>query len=267
MTETRVNSPSRGLLVGHRVVSRSLAALLAVVSLAPITAAANPRHVKPSGSALSRLEQYEPYITYFTSLRYGELQHSISSDYIRALILTESAAQKFAVSNKGARGLTQIMPETGRLAVRNILAEGVDYRYVEEEKLVRYNADMLYDPSVNILIACYLGARYHADYSGRSDLSAAAWNAGPEAVARYGNRIPNYRETRGMVARVVGYLNYFNAYPMTGSASEPAQVGPTASAGPVGSAGWSDSNHDRWDTNGWNDPGWDEKKVNWAMPY
>ena len=89
-------------------------------------------------------------------------------------------------------------------------------------------------------------------------------NAGPEAVAKYGNRIPNYRETRGMVARLVGYLNYFNAYPMTVSSSAPAP-GPVASSEPR--MGFSDSNHDRWDTQGWNQPGWDEKKVNWDLPF
>jgi soluble lytic murein transglycosylase-like protein len=189
------------------------------------------------------------------------MQNAVSSDYIRALILTESAAQKYAVSNKGARGLTQIMPETGRLAISDILAEGFDYEYVDEEKLASYNADHLYDPCVNILIACYLGARYHADYSGRSDLSAAAWNAGPEAVAKYGNRIPAYRETRGMVARLVGYLNYLSAYPV--SSTQPGQVPTVASAG----VNWSDLSHSRWDTKGWTDPGWDEKKVNWEIPF
>ena len=264
MTEKRADFPTVGLRTGRPFLARTAIALFALTLLVPSFASATGRHVRPSNTALSRLEQYEPYIAYFTSLRYGEFQNTVSPEYIRALILTESAAQKFAVSRKGARGLTQIMPETGRLAVRDLLGAGVDYRYVDEEKLLRYNADMLYDPGINILIACHLGAQYHADYRGRSDLSAAAWNAGPEAVARYGNRVPNYRETRGMVARLVGYLNYFNAYPkpVSVSAVEPAKVGDTASA-----LKWSDSNHDRWDTQGWNDPGWDEKKVNWDLPF
>jgi len=266
MTGHRVDSPTRGLLVGYARAwsfARLLASVLLVTLLTPSFATAVPpsRHIKPSDTALSRLEQYEQYIAYFSSLRYGPMQSPVSPDYIRALILTESAAQKYAVSNKGARGLTQIMPETGRLAMQDILTAGFDYEYVDEEKLARYNADMLYYPCVNILIACYLGALYHADYAGRTDLVAAAWNAGPDAVAKYGNRIPAYRETRGMVTRLVGYLDYLSEYPI--SSTQPGQAPTTASAG----VNWSDLSHSRWDTKGWTDPGWDEKKVNWELPF
>jgi soluble lytic murein transglycosylase-like protein len=34
----------------------------------------------------------------------------------------------------------------------------------------------------------------------------AAYNAGEGAVAKYGNRIPPYRETQTYVRRVLGYL-------------------------------------------------------------
>jgi soluble lytic murein transglycosylase-like protein len=231
-----------------------LAGLVAAVSLVSSAAEANaPRHVyKPTESALTRLEQYEPYIAYFTSLSYGPVNSTVSPNYVRALILTESAGQKLAVSKKGARGLTQIMPETGRLAARDIVASGFDFRYIEESRLVRYNPDMLYDPAINILIACYLGAQYHADYSGRSDLVAAAWNAGPHAVARYGMRTPPYRETRGMVHRLVGYLNYFT------TASPDTR---TAAFIPAIASRFTDLSHERWDTDGWNEPGWDGKKA------
>ena len=189
--------------------------------------------------------------------------------------MTESAAQKFAVSNKGARGLTQIMPETGRLAINALRDSGADFRYIDESRFSRYNSDLLYDPAVNILIACHLGAIYHADYSGRSDLVAAAWNAGPQAVLRYGYRTPPYQETRGMVHRLVGYLNYFSttypAAPSFRSASASASLPVAASGEAVKTAGYSpsiasrvtDHSHPRWDTSGWNEPGWDEKKVGW----
>jgi soluble lytic murein transglycosylase-like protein len=252
MTETRAVACAR-----TRPVSTALRLAFAV-SLTVLAfsthASANPSlHVrKPTDTSLARLEQYEPYIAYFTSLSYGPLNSTVTPNYVRALILTESAAQKFAVSNKGARGLTQIMPETGRLAARDIVESGFDFRYIEESRLVRYNPDMLYDPAINILIACYLGAQYHADYSGRTDLVAAAWNAGPYAVARYGMRTPPYQETRGMVHRLVGYLNYFQtASPDT----RPATFIPAIASR------YTDLSHQRWDTDGWNHPGWDEKKV------
>ena len=69
-----------------------------------------------------------------------------------------------------------------------------------------------------ILIACHLNAQYHDAYNGRSDLSAAAWNAGPGAVDRYGKKVPNYAETKGMVKRLMGYMSYFESLDATASA-------------------------------------------------
>src|SRR5262249_12849701 len=136
MTARRVDSPTRGFRIGYaarssfgRLASAVFVATLLTPSIASAVTPLGFRHIKPSDSALSRLQQYEPYIAYFTSLRYGPMQSPVSPDYIRALILTESAGEKYAVSNKGARGLTQIMPDTGRLAAQDIIADGMDYQY------------------------------------------------------------------------------------------------------------------------------------------
>jgi len=182
----------------------------------------------------------------------------VSPNYIRALILTESAAEKFAISSKGARGLTQIMPDTGRLAAQEIVASGLDFDYVDERRLSRYSADMLYDPAINILIACYLGALYHSDYSGRVDLVAAAWNAGPQAVARYGYRTPPYQETQGMVLRLVGFLNYFTA-----TSPSPTRTRTV----PAATGRYRDLSNPRWNTDDWDRPGWDEKKIDWETKF
>ncbi len=207
--------------------------------------------IQPTTAQLARLGRYERYIEYFAGLAYGPQQSRVSADYIRALILTESSAQRYAVSHKGARGLTQIMPDTGRMAARELAASGIDFRYVDERKLAAYHPDVLFDPAVNILIACYLGALYHTDYHGRIDLAAAAWNAGPQAVARYGNRMPPFRETHGMIHRLVGYLTYFSR--------QKGALRP--------SLRWSDFSGRRWDTSEWHEPGWDSKKVDWRMPF
>jgi soluble lytic murein transglycosylase-like protein len=213
---------------------------------------------EPSEAQLRRLADYERYIGYFSSLPYGPSQSRVSPEYIRALILTESAAYRLALSNKGARGLTQIMPETGRLAVYGILASGIDYDYVDERRLANYKAEVLYDPAVNILIACYLGALYHADYSGRVELMAAAWNAGPQAVARHGYRTPPYEETQGMVHRVVGFLNYFSANSLATAGASVAAPKPWRYRNPA---------HQRWDTTGWDQPGWDERRIDWSAKF
>jgi soluble lytic murein transglycosylase-like protein len=258
MSEARAEEPTPHH--SWRVLAPFVLIALAILTLsAPASAKQFATQLrKPSASQLDRLARYEPYIDYFTSIAYGPAGSSVSPDYIRALILTESAGEKFAVSNKGARGLTQIMPDTGRLAAQDIVASGLDFEYVDERRLASYSPDVLYDPAVNILIACYLGALYHADYSGRVDLVAAAWNAGPQAVARYGYRTPPYEETQGMVLRLVGFLNYFNA-------TSPA--GRRATIVPAVTARYTDLSNPRWNTEGWDQPGWDENKINWEAKF
>lgn len=89
----------------------------------------------------------------------------------------ESDFDPHSVSSKGAMGVMQLMPATARaLGVRD-----------------PFNA------AQNIAAgARYLRALMRL-YGGNVRLSLAAYNAGPGAVARYGDTIPPYRETRSYV--------------------------------------------------------------------
>jgi soluble lytic murein transglycosylase-like protein len=113
------------------------------------------------------------------SKRYG-----VDADLVDAVIHVESRYKAHARSPKGALGLMQVMPATGR-------RYGVD------------NPSHLLDPVVNVGV----GVRYlrdlHEMFGGRVDLVAAAYNAGEGSVQRYGNRIPPYPETRSYVAQVL----------------------------------------------------------------
>jgi soluble lytic murein transglycosylase-like protein len=149
-------------------------------------------------------------VRYFTSLTYGPNHARVSADYIRALILVESAGLRTAESPRGAKGLTQILPQTAQLALAELARDGVDYLYIDERVFRNFHPDDLYDPALNILIACHLSATYHAMYDGDTELIVSAWNAGPGAVARYGNQPPPYDETRGMIGRILGYLTYLD---------------------------------------------------------
>lgn len=172
--------------------------------------------VGPSPLQLGRLYKFEAYIRYFTSISYGPNDARVSPEYLKALILTESGGHRFAHSSKGARGLTQIMPATARNVAKKLVEEGYDYLYIDEKKdLAHFSADRLYDPAINILIACYLSATYHERFEGRTELVAAAWNAGPGAVTRYGNEPPPYRETRALITRILGYMDFFQAVRLT----------------------------------------------------
>lgn len=98
---------------------------------------------------------------------------------VRSVARTESAYNPNAVSAKGAIGLMQLMPATAsELGVKPTLPE--------ENALggAKYLRDLL--------------VRYH----GNAVLALAAYNAGPNAVSKYGG-VPPYAETRQYVERVL----------------------------------------------------------------
>jgi soluble lytic murein transglycosylase-like protein len=104
---------------------------------------------------------------------------------IHAVITVESGYNPSARSRAGAVGLMQLMPETAR----------------------RYGVTNRLDPSQNI----HGGARYLRDlkamFGNNLQLVIAAYNAGEEAVMKYGRRIPPYRETIAYVPKVMGHYN------------------------------------------------------------
>ncbi len=105
--------------------------------------------------------------------------NSVDESLIRAIIHAESAYQPDAQSPKGAQGLMQLMPAT--------------------QKQLKVSDP--FDPASNI----EGGTRYLADllleFKGDISLAAAAYNAGPNAVRKYGG-VPPYDETREYVRRV-----------------------------------------------------------------
>jgi hypothetical protein len=117
--------------------------------------------------------QYDPMILKASSL------FGVDSSLVRAVIAVESAFNRYARSHKGALGLMQLMPDTGR----------------------RYGVANAYDPWQNIRG----GTAHLRDLIDEFDdlsLALAAYNAGPTPVRRYG-AIPPYAETRNYVRRVL----------------------------------------------------------------
>lgn len=113
------------------------------------------------------------------------LKHAVDVSLIQSIIRAESNYNSRAISSKGAVGLMQLMPETAK----------------------KYGVDDLFDVRENI----EGGVRYLKDlikaYDGKADLVLAAYNAGQEAIKKYGG-IPPYPETKEYIGRVraSGYM-------------------------------------------------------------
>ena len=161
------------------------------------------RAVRIPADALRRLRRYDHLVEYFCSFAYVQPRHKVNPDFLRALILAESNANPRALSKKGARGLTQLLYPTAKKAAADLAASRVHFRYVSKRTLRHLRPKDLYDPAVNILIACYLVATYNHRFHGRLDLVVAAWNAGEHSLA--GGRVPPYPETRNLIGKVNGY--------------------------------------------------------------
>ncbi|WP_196483506.1 lytic transglycosylase domain-containing protein [Burkholderia territorii] len=106
---------------------------------------------------------------------------NVPPELLRAVIDVESGYNPKAVSDKGALGLMQLMPDTAR----------------------RFSGGDMFDPRDNVLT----GARYLRFllnlFKENVELTLAAYNAGENAVIRAGYRIPSSPQTRDYVPRVL----------------------------------------------------------------
>lgn len=168
-------------------------------------------HEVPPKSTLERLNDFEEYIRYFTSLSFSRPGYKVNGNFLRALISAESAANPYAVSDKNAIGLTQITWETGRIAARELYNTKYDFKFVDENRLKDLQESDLFDPAINILICVYLIDKYNANYNGNLALIISAWNAGPGSIIQY-RGYPPYDETLTLIARVNSYLKYYMKY-------------------------------------------------------
>jgi soluble lytic murein transglycosylase-like protein len=146
----------------------------------------------PSGSKAEKLSIWEDGggdpNTIYLDPQYNQIINEACAYYkvdpalIKAMIKCESNFNRYAVSHAGAQGLMQLMPGTAR----------------------RFNVSDPFHPVENIWAGVYyvkfLMVLFNNDY----DRVIAGYNAGENAVIRYGG-IPPYKETRGYVKRV----NYY----------------------------------------------------------
>ena len=107
-------------------------------------------------------------------------RNSVDPLLLYSIMHQESSFKPRAMSNKGARGLMQLIPATAS----------------------RFGVTNIWDPKQNI----EGGARYMRFllnlFNGDVRLALAGYNAGEGAVMKYGNQVPPYSETREYVRRI-----------------------------------------------------------------
>ena len=109
---------------------------------------------------------------------------------IKAVIHAESAFNPRARSPKNAIGLMQVLPGTAR----DLGLSAQPTASVEQ---------LLTDPRVSIVVGTKYLAEQLERFGGNVELAVAAYNAGPGAVIKAGNKVPPYAETRAYVQRVL----------------------------------------------------------------
>jgi len=150
----------------------------------------------PRGSA-SRRQELWPAVEELSR------KHGIDPGLVDLMIRMESGYNPRAVSAKGARGVMQLMPATARRF-------GVEDSFNAYENLgagIRYFGELL--------------DRFDNDLA----LALAAYNAGPEAVARHGG-VPPYRETRNYVSSILTAYQGTGGPVLSGGFGKPAKRRP-----------------------------------------
>jgi soluble lytic murein transglycosylase-like protein len=136
----------------------------------------NMTHTKLENRATDYKDAIEAY----------SIAYELDPKLVKAIIATESCFDRKAVSSVGAQGLMQLMPATAKeLGVSNSFDANQNIRGG-----TKYFSEML------------------ERFNNSIELALAAYNAGPNAVEKYGG-IPPYAETKGYVKKVLKrYANY-----------------------------------------------------------
>jgi hypothetical protein len=134
--------------------------------------------------APERFRRYDEHIREASDL------YRIPEPLIRAVIRVESDYDPRVVSSVGARGLMQLMPA------------------VEKDMRV----GNVFEPRDNILGGTRLLRTLANRYDGDLVLTIAAYHAGPGSLAKYGNQVPPYTNTRKYLRMVLDrYYEYKSA--------------------------------------------------------
>lgn len=130
--------------------------------------------------ASAKVSDYIPLIKKYSA------QYNLDPAIPAAIMMIESGGNPHAVSDKGALGIMQIMPDTASA----------------------WGLSDPFNPDENIKTAIEILSSYYRVYNGNLALVAAAYNAGSGAVGQY-NGIPPYQETQSYVQAFRRWYDYY----------------------------------------------------------
>ncbi|MFH0947733.1 MAG: lytic transglycosylase domain-containing protein [Elusimicrobiota bacterium] len=116
---------------------------------------------------------YDPLIYFYAD------KYNLNPAFVKAVIEAESNFNPKDISNKGAVGLMQLMPQT---------ADGLKVNPKNVEENIEGGTRYL---------------NYMCREFGDTKLALAGYNAGPNAVKKYGTNVPPYRETQNYIENVL----------------------------------------------------------------
>lgn len=131
--------------------------------------------------AFEKIRKVAEQVRYSSFINTAAQRYKLAPELIQAIIKVESSFNPFAISEKGAMGLMQLMPQTAR-------EMKVAAPFEAEENIMG-------------------GSRYLRKmldlFNGDLRLGLAAYNAGPNRVLENGHRVPKIPETEQYVQKVL----------------------------------------------------------------
>ena len=120
-------------------------------------------------------------VRYSSFINAAAKRYNLTPELIQAIIKIESSFNPFAISERGAMGLMQLMPGTAK----------------------EMNVESPFEAAENIMGGSRYLRKLHDLFAGDLQLVLAAYNAGPNRILENGHRIPRIPETEEYVKKVL----------------------------------------------------------------